>query len=406
MAEKKKNQMLPFKELPVRFKVLRIVFVCLELPGMIMAIVGTALGVAGIGVLISGILTFLVPGLIVAIIDFKLETKYRNELEAKKANGEAPAPEAKAEPAPVIENKPEPQPELAPASDGWVCPNCGAHVKGNFCVECGTKKPEPQPEPVPAPAPVVEEVEPVPEPAIEEPVQEEPSFEPEPQPVYQANDNNGDPERKTSKKGLILVLIIVGALVLVGGGVGVGIALANKKNKNNEDGPRDDDYSYVVPASSSTPKSSSSSARPSSSSAKPTTSAVTSKTPKQTMADICDNIFARGARYYDDYPEDYNYFYSSDSPSGFYAFPAFGSVVDPVESNLRAVVEAVANNLPDYLAAENAVHSDTWSDGEPGYFQTFADLDKQCRVELGSFIETDDSGTDIYCRIYVTFYYQ
>ena len=403
MAEKKKNQMLPFKELPVRFKVLRIVFICLELPGMIMAVIGTALGVAGIGVLISGILTFLVPGLVVAIIDFKLETKYRKELEAKQANGEAPTPKAKAEPTPVIENKPAPQPEPQPA-DGWICPNCGAHVKGNFCVECGTKKPEPKPEPVPEPVPVVEEVEPVPEPAIEEPVQEEPSFEPEPQPVYQANDNNGNPERKSSKKGLILILIIVGALVLVGGGVGVGIALANKKNKNNEDGPRDDDYSYVAPVSSSTPKSSSSSAKPSSSS-KPTTSAVTSKAPKQTMVDICNNIFARGARYYDDYPEDYNYWYSSESPSGFYAAPAFGSVIDPVESNLKAVVDAVANNMPEYIVAENNAYSDTWSDGRPGYFQKFADLDQQCRVEIGSFIQTDDYGTDIYCQIYVSYYY-
>ena len=27
-------------------------------------------------------------------------------------------------------------------SEGWDCPNCGAHNTGNFCGKCGTKKPE------------------------------------------------------------------------------------------------------------------------------------------------------------------------------------------------------------------------------------------------------------------------
>ena len=123
------------------------------------------------------------------------------------------------------------------------------------------------------------------------------------------------------------------------------------------------------------------------------------------MIDICNNLYARGARYYDDYPEDYNYWYSSESPSGFYTTPAFGSIVDPVESNLKAVVDAVANNMPEYIVAENNAYSDTWSDGRPGYFQKFADLDQQCRVEIGSFIQTDDYGTDICCQIYVSYYY-
>ena len=37
--------------------------------------------------------------------------------------------------------KPEPKP-----ADGWKCPKCGADVSGNFCPECGTKKPEPKPD--------------------------------------------------------------------------------------------------------------------------------------------------------------------------------------------------------------------------------------------------------------------
>ena len=34
----------------------------------------------------------------------------------------------------------------APAADGWKC-TCGAVVNGNFCPNCGSKKPEPQPAP-------------------------------------------------------------------------------------------------------------------------------------------------------------------------------------------------------------------------------------------------------------------
>ncbi len=29
----------------------------------------------------------------------------------------------------------------APAADGWTCPSCGKVNKGNFCIECGAKKP-------------------------------------------------------------------------------------------------------------------------------------------------------------------------------------------------------------------------------------------------------------------------
>lgn len=36
--------------------------------------------------------------------------------------------------------------QAAPAADGWKC-TCGAVVNGNFCPNCGSKKPEPQPAP-------------------------------------------------------------------------------------------------------------------------------------------------------------------------------------------------------------------------------------------------------------------
>ena len=35
------------------------------------------------------------------------------------------------------------QPAPAAPADGWTCPNCGNVVKGNFCPECGEKKPAP-----------------------------------------------------------------------------------------------------------------------------------------------------------------------------------------------------------------------------------------------------------------------
>ncbi len=51
----------------------------------------------------------------------------------KVLNGQQPA--AKTEPAPKAE-------EPKAVSEGWNCPNCGAHNTGNFCGKCGTKKPE------------------------------------------------------------------------------------------------------------------------------------------------------------------------------------------------------------------------------------------------------------------------
>ena len=43
--------------------------------------------------------------------------------------------EAPAQPQPVVE-----QP-AAPAPGGWTCPSCGKENNGNFCTNCGTKKP-------------------------------------------------------------------------------------------------------------------------------------------------------------------------------------------------------------------------------------------------------------------------
>ena len=36
------------------------------------------------------------------------------------------------------------KPEPKPAGDSWVCPTCGKEAAGKFCPECGTKKPEPK----------------------------------------------------------------------------------------------------------------------------------------------------------------------------------------------------------------------------------------------------------------------
>ena len=35
----------------------------------------------------------------------------------------------------------------AVVADGWACPQCGTQNAGNFCMQCGTKKPEPEPAP-------------------------------------------------------------------------------------------------------------------------------------------------------------------------------------------------------------------------------------------------------------------
>ena len=40
----------------------------------------------------------------------------------------------------------QPAPQVSPAADGWKCA-CGTTVTGNFCPNCGAKKPEPKPAP-------------------------------------------------------------------------------------------------------------------------------------------------------------------------------------------------------------------------------------------------------------------
>ena len=37
----------------------------------------------------------------------------------------------------------QPAPAAAPAANTWVCPSCGAQASGNFCPDCGTKRPAP-----------------------------------------------------------------------------------------------------------------------------------------------------------------------------------------------------------------------------------------------------------------------
>ena len=114
MAEKKKG--IPFKELPKRFKVLRILTLCLMLPGIVMSIVGTALGIGGIGILLAGLFTFAIPAIVIAIIDFKLEANYKKELESKKPS--EPQEEVKQEPQPKVnEIKSEPTPEPKPIKE-------------------------------------------------------------------------------------------------------------------------------------------------------------------------------------------------------------------------------------------------------------------------------------------------
>ena len=193
-----------------------------------------------------------------------------------------------------------------------------------------------------------------------------------------------------------------GILLIGGGGLTAGI-LISKNARNREEGPSDDDYSYVVPKSSSTStsvsssKSSSSSSRSSSSS-----SSIVSKTPKEVMIDICNNVFVRGARYKDDYPNDYNYEYITGTYSGFYASAAFGADYAN-ESYLEALVEATANNLPSYLTAIDQPHAGTWEEGINGYFQNFVSQDDQVKVELGSYIYHGDDGDNAVCQIYVHF---
>ena len=196
----------------------------------------------------------------------------------------------------------------------------------------------------------------------------------EPKEVKPNKKNDGDPEVKSSKKGLIIILIAVIAFVLVGGGVTTAILLVNKNNR--EKGPDDNPSSYVAPST----KSSSSSSSSKSSSKSSSSSSVVSKTPKEVMADIVTNILG-SAKYIDDYSSDYNYWYSD---SGYMTVIAW-SELD--ENYLRDAVEYVAGQLPTYLHSIDSIHYVDWGDGTNGYAQNFVSQDEQVKVELGSYYE-------------------
>lgn len=106
--DKNKGRLLPFKELPVYCKVLRIVFVVFLLYGTILTIIGSATGVSGIGLTIGGLVSGILPALVIIIIDYNLEKKYSLKLDAQK---EAEPQVVKEEPKPVEEEKKEPEPE-------------------------------------------------------------------------------------------------------------------------------------------------------------------------------------------------------------------------------------------------------------------------------------------------------
>ena len=209
-------------------------------------------------------------------------------------------------------------------------------------------------------------------PVYQEP--KEPQDLQEPKEVKQNKKNDGDPEVKSSKKGLIIILIAVIAFVLVGGGVTAAILLANKNNR--EKGPDDNPSSYVAPSS----KSSSSSSSSKSSSKSSSSSSMASKTPKEVMADIVTNIFG-SAKYYDDNNSDYNYWYSD---SGYITVVAWSELDS---SYLRDAVEYVAGQLPTYLHNVDSIHYIDWGDGTNGYAQNFVSQDEQVKVELGSYYE-------------------
>ena len=133
MAEKKKYRGIPFKYLPVGFKVCRIISAALYLTAVPPLIVGMVLSIeysgttACVGPLITACL-ILIAGLIVLLVS-------EHNLKKKIASGEVVIPEPGQEPA-------KPQAKQEVKSGVWYCPNCGHENTDAFCSECGTKRPE------------------------------------------------------------------------------------------------------------------------------------------------------------------------------------------------------------------------------------------------------------------------
>ena len=131
MAEKSKKPKISFKELPVYLKVLRIVFLVLFIIGMTFEIVAMILSIDNPynWPLHIPALSILFPALAVAIVNFVLEKKYREKLEAKKAAQ------------PAEENKETEAKPVSTNNEVWFCPECGTKNEGAFCSNCGSKKP-------------------------------------------------------------------------------------------------------------------------------------------------------------------------------------------------------------------------------------------------------------------------
>ena len=135
MAEKKKYKGIPFKELPVYCKIIRIVTSVLLCLGAIQTLIGGILMIENPylwGVTI-GALGFLIPALILAIIELNLEKKIlaRREAEGQTQPQQVEEKKAESTEAPKAETK-----------ETWICPSCGEHNEGNFCKSCGSKRPE------------------------------------------------------------------------------------------------------------------------------------------------------------------------------------------------------------------------------------------------------------------------
>ena len=220
MAEQKKKG-LTFKELPGYCKAMRIVLAVLMLLAAIQMIVAAALTANNpyLWYLYMPAIGFVVPALVVGIVDLNIEKKLMAKREAEQAATPTPAEAKKAEPS--KEEAPK-----AEAKDTWICPNCGAQMTGKFCHKCGTKKPE---KVAAAAAPVAAKQEPVAAPA----------------------------EEKKSKKGLIIGLSVGGGVLLLAGivvGSVFGIkAIANSINGGGGgggSGSKDylpEDYVFEIP---------------------------------------------------------------------------------------------------------------------------------------------------------------